>query len=387
MGLYEIESSSSVFNVAEINANKPAASLPTKSGASDHLFVNNVRFLSMFAIVGMHAILAAAVVFGTIKPPYFYAIQPFKFGTIAFFLVSGFLFGERTGTFSSIAYFKRRLRKIFIPWLYWFLLFGSLVTSWHFLNAGSRAYNFFSAFTDWEVCLFDSSFWFVPNLLFGLAILLLLRRWLFCLLTGAILLLASAFYCVNIYGHWAYVGHTRAAFGFVFFFWLGAWCTQHYKFIEDTIRRISWPLMILAVLTAFGGSILEIHFLVLLGSEDPLNTLRFTNVIYSLAVVVAIMKLRTASWPRFMDVRSETFGIYLTHSIILAFLAKLLKCLAFRLPMSSTVREIVALALIPVSVLVGYTSAFLLVRLLLRYRFTRFTLGQNDRSSVLLKAS
>jgi peptidoglycan/LPS O-acetylase OafA/YrhL len=60
-----------------------------------HIFVDNVRFLSMIGIVAIHS---ATVVFvtGNVHPMLIAALlAPQKFGTIGFFLISGFLLGER----------------------------------------------------------------------------------------------------------------------------------------------------------------------------------------------------------------------------------------------------------------------------------------------------
>jgi peptidoglycan/LPS O-acetylase OafA/YrhL len=60
-----------------------------------HIFVDNVRFLSMIGIVAIHS---ATVVFvtGNVHPMLIAALlAPQKFGTTGFFLISGFLLGER----------------------------------------------------------------------------------------------------------------------------------------------------------------------------------------------------------------------------------------------------------------------------------------------------
>lgn len=82
---------------------------------NNHLFANNVRFLSMAAIIGIHTLenYPGAVMLTSIPPKFLYLLQPLKFGTIGFFLVSGFLFGERIEKHSSFEYFKRRLRGSF----------------------------------------------------------------------------------------------------------------------------------------------------------------------------------------------------------------------------------------------------------------------------------
>lgn len=69
----------------------------SKITLSHHLFADNMRFLSMAAIVGMHTIYAyGAKLDASLFPELLYLpIQFLKFGTIAFSLVAGFLFGDR----------------------------------------------------------------------------------------------------------------------------------------------------------------------------------------------------------------------------------------------------------------------------------------------------
>src|SRR5579863_5728328 len=121
----------------EVNAFGEAGTKHTQTANSqqkaDRLFANNVRFLSMAAIVAVHS-----NGYNLDKLPYGsllrYVDQPFKFGTIAFFLVSGFLFGDRIDQYGSLEYFGRRLRSVFLPWLSWFLLLR--IGSFLFLRIG-----------------------------------------------------------------------------------------------------------------------------------------------------------------------------------------------------------------------------------------------------------
>lgn len=92
--------------------------------SANHLFANNVRFLSMAAIIAIHTM--DAYPGGPVA--HRYLAQLFKFETIGFFLISGFLFGERIDRYSSIGYFTRRLRSVFLPWSVWYLLTAVLAS-------------------------------------------------------------------------------------------------------------------------------------------------------------------------------------------------------------------------------------------------------------------
>ena len=163
-----------------------------KSPRGEHLVVNNVRFWSMLAVIAMHscAILvntgqaSAASIRGM--------MTPFKFGTIAFFLASGFLLGERLDDCAPVSYLRRRLEKIALPWTLWLsllvlLLLGAkvlehrLALSFNLATAAVIASKFYD-------CIFSTAFWFVPNLMLSLAILLLFRPFLRSPHFGALLL-------------------------------------------------------------------------------------------------------------------------------------------------------------------------------------------------------
>lgn len=294
-----------------------------------HLFVDNVRFWSMFAVVAIHS----TGVFNTIgvRSPLLIqaSLTPVKFGTIAFFLISGFLLGERIESCKPIEYLGRRLRRIFLPWMFWV----SLMTAF-LLAADALHHRIAVRFAMEEVpivwgklfsCIATTAFWFVPNLLLSLCILLLLRRYLRDVRLGVVLFGINLFYVVNIYMRWLPSLHTEALFGFVFYLWLGAYASWNFGVLIRWLARVRMNALVgLAVSTgllAFGEARILDH----LGSPDPNNTLRLSNQIFSIAVVLLILKLRHATWPRFVDVRNHTFGIYLSHSMILAIMLGVLR--------------------------------------------------------------
>jgi surface polysaccharide O-acyltransferase-like enzyme len=340
---------------------------------SDRLFVNNVRFLSMAAIVAIHTIGFMPDFWrgDSFVALHFDLIQPFKFGTIAFFLVSGFLFGERIDRYSPVRYFKRRLHNVAVPWLVWLVLFGVIrdlvgLFKGNVAWAGPK-----QELIAWKGYLLYSSFWFVPNLLFALAILLIFRRKLKDSRIGILFLFASLFYAANIYGKWIAVEHQRAVFGFVFYLWLGAWGAWHFPEIEKRFARVPVWAMLGLVLLTLTAALAESKLLLALGSKDPGNTLRITNQIYSVVVVLAIVKLRKAVWPRFVNVRQQTFGIYLSHTLVLAGAFKGLKLV---LPEIGVLGSSPLLVL-PIMFFLAYASCLLIVRTLLAIPGLRWTVG------------
>ncbi len=274
----------------------------------------------MFAIIAMHSC-AILVNTGRVSAASLRGMMtPFKFGTIAFFLASGFLLGERLDDCAPVSYLQRRLEKIALPWTLWLsllvlLLLGAkvlehrLTLSFTLATAAVIANKFYD-------CMFSTAFWFVPNLLLSLAILLLLRPFLRSLRFGAFLLVLNLFYGVNLYTIWLRNHHTEALLGFVFYLWLGTYAAYHFAQLNRWVERTPASLLgAAAVVTGLLGYF-EADLLERLGSADSLDTLRLSNQLFSVAVVLLLLKIKRATWPRFVDVRRHTFGLYLSHSMV-----------------------------------------------------------------------
>ena len=344
----------------------------------DHTFANNVRFLSMAAIIGVHAVGAysAVVQLPSVPPSLFFIEQTLKFGTIGFFLVAGFLFGERIDTHSPLEYFKRRLRNVFVPWLFWFSLFCMLMLGADVVHARLIVPIMPHVLIRCTECLVGTAFWFVPNLLFALALLLLFRRLLHDVRMGFVFLLASLFYGVNIYGEWIPVAHTQAIFGFVFYLWLGAWCAWHFPALEKRLARLSASVMLGLILLTLALALAESKLLYALGSIAPMDTLRISNQIYSVVMVLGIVKVKHTLWPRFVDVRKHTFGLYLTHIFGLALVGAALKViLPYCAPLSRWRESTEGLLLMLVMFCLTYAGCLLAVRALLSNPSLRWVVG------------
>lgn len=291
--------------------------------------MDTVRFWSMLAIVAVHCV-AILTSFLGLPIQFGQALTtPFKFGTIAFFLISGFLLGERLETCRPVVYLWRRIQKVLLPWLLWFALFVTSLFAadlvHHRLAITSPTAALLALYGKAVDCAFGTAFWFVPNLLLALSILLLFRRHLQSIAFGACLFGINLLYIANIYGQWFPSRHTQALFAFVGYLWLGSFAARHFQALESSLAKLRTgtllTLSILAGLAAYG----EAQLLTVLKSPDPLNTLRVTNQIFSILVVLLLLKLRRRSWPSFVDVRGQTFGIYLSHSLLLTIIFNLVK--------------------------------------------------------------
>jgi fucose 4-O-acetylase-like acetyltransferase len=350
---------------------------------ADHLFVSNVRFLSMAAVVFVHCLAKLLPLAGIYDMglPARILRQSAEFDVIGFFLISGFLMEESLVRRNPLEYLSRRLQRILFPWLAWFslycliLLTNNAVTSNVRIDSLSRSIHLALKVV---VDALYSPYWFVPNLLLSMCVFLACRRYLFDLHMGAVLLLISLFYGLNIYLHWIPVdNHTEAWFGFIFYLWLGALAARNFHALQAGIARIptlAW--MAMAVLTGL-AALKESGIQVAAGSPMPMNVLRISNQAYSIVIVLMVFKLRRPAWPRAMNVRTNTFGIYLSHIIILWIFNRILRSLIHIAPVRqhwSLQAAIRVCSVLAVFVLV-YGSAFLLTQWLLTRSRLRWAVG------------
>jgi peptidoglycan/LPS O-acetylase OafA/YrhL len=231
--------------------------------------------------------------------------------------------------------------------------------------------------------LLNTAFWFVPNLLIALIVLLIFRRFLHDLRLGLVFFLASQFYSANIYGNWIAADHTKAVFGFVFFLWLGAWCATRFSTLEKRLAKIPTTAMIALLALTFSIALAESNLLQAFGSDFPLNTLRISNQVYSVVVVLAIIKFRRPVWPSYVHVREQTFGLYLTHTTVLAFFGIVIKPLLYRLDVAPWWKVLAgSIILVPALYLLTYGGCLYFVRNLLAHPRLRWTVGLPVRKSL-----
>lgn len=301
----------------------PRACATPARATDEHLFVNNVRFLGMVSIIAIHAgpgapQLAQENAFWALQLG---LVQALKFGTIGFFLISGFLLGERLGQYDPVEYLRRRMRNTVKPWAAWATVFlltvvvgQAVLMPEQFSSVSSAVQELGNATFN---VLFHSVYWFIPNFLIALGVLLAFRRWIDDWRFGAVLGVSSLLYGVNVYTHWFPSEHTTALFGFVFYLWLGVQFARHFEMVSAVIGRIR-PGVLIGLITLTG--ILAFGEMALMRgqhADDPLNTLRISNQLYSVAVFVGLFRVRTRISPGFVDVRANTFGLYLMHPISL----------------------------------------------------------------------
>lgn len=342
-------------------------------------FVDTIRCLSMMGIVFEHV-----EVFTDINYASFYTsmlqvsvIQFFKFATIAFFLIAGFLINHKFTEYSPLQYLKNRLKTTIGPWIFWLnvlviLNILRLILISYFKHTGevhlpSPFLNYLG--NAYYTVIFTTSFWFILNFLICIAILLAFKRYIARISFGVLLGLTSFFYSINLYYGWIRTQHTTAMFGFVFFLWLGAYMNKHSDALFAFINRTSYVVLIGITVALFLLADLEIIYLKSIAIEDAYNTLRITNIFYSLAFFLILLKVGSIPFiNRVFEPRKTTFGIYLLHQIIIQHSLALLMRPFFRGYLSSmTALEIIGFSFI--RFVITYTITMLLVKCIVKSRF------------------
>ena len=84
------------------------------------------------------------------------------------------------------------------------------------------------------------------------------------------------------------------------------------------IKRIKWSYIGVVNALFFFLSCLEVIYLAKHGSKDEYNTLRISNILYSLSMFVLLLKMGSVKFiDKKLEPRKTTFGIYLLHQILI----------------------------------------------------------------------
>lgn len=311
------------WGVAEVGVASHCDASPARTAKRpEYLFIHTVRFWSMLAIVFLHCA-GEFTRHGTVSlAETGLLVQPFKFGTIGFFIISGFLVGDRLPASNRGSYLRRRAKRLIPAWALWYGLEvvsrtrkDLLLAHGAWLNPGAVLATIPTAAGQ---CLTGTAMWFVPNFMVALTCIVMLRRWLNDLRLGGILLAVNLFYGVNVYTRWIPSMHEEALFGFVFYLWLGAWCSLRKERIQSWAAAQSGWWLSLWACAAAGLAMLETVILRAHHSPDDFNSLRFGNQIYSVLMVILLVRFKRRTWPAFINVAETTYGVYLTHGIVIS---------------------------------------------------------------------
>ena len=356
--------------------NKDAV-VPVGQAKKNFDFVDTIRCISMIGIVFEHSEQIGVPHYSELSSQLFQAsfMQFFKFATIAFFLIAGFLINYKFTEYTPWQYMKNRFKSTIGPWAFWLNIMVLLTVAHVFFlvyvkHESSEMPSDFLAYVGnlyYDVTFF-SSFWFILNFLVCIAILLIFKKFIYNKYYGLILGLLSLFYSVNLYYGWIITSHSTAMFGFVFYLWLGAYMNKYYEQVMGFVKRNSIWLFIGVTAVCFVLADIETIYLKGLENKDAYNTLRITNILYSLSFFALLLKIGPiASINTYLQPRKTTFGIYLLHQIILTHvISEIVR--PFEVNMD-TITLIGAAGYTIVRFLMAYVISMILVRIFMRTRF------------------
>ncbi len=311
---------------------QPFSKPPTaKVFKPNYSFVNWIRFVAMVSIVYEHCL----NLYDPDAPPHRpvngnvhwvqnisqaqampWIVQPLKFGTICFFIISGYLLGKHLSAHDSPwTYFRRRLQVVGIPYLFAAGLYFFLNVHTIGMIRGRYSLSLWTPAYLWEAFqanVLFSAYWFVLSFLLVLGLFLLIWRkieksW-FSWLTLAI----SLFYGVNVYFDWVEQRHNLAMPAYLFYLWVGVWLSQH-EHVLHTLQRLPNAALTAALLVSLVLAVAEGAYLWQLQAISPFNTLRLSNQFFSVVVFVWLLRNDFSHRFTWLNPRTESFGIYLYH--------------------------------------------------------------------------
>lgn len=245
-----------------------------------------------------------------------------KYGTIVFFIASGFLLGQSLENESALSILKKKKDKIIKPYLIFLSLYIiTLPIKDLFTHYNPIDPNFFIyILKKIHIGFFQSNYWFIISFFISLIALLAFKKFLQKNIIGYLLSLITLFYAINVHTEWITPLHTTAYIGFTFFMWLGFKLYNIRDKFLPFLDKSCWEFLFSLVCLALIISVFESYILYWNKSEDPLNSIRFSNILYSMAVFLFLAKLGMTFHFKRAHPRTETFGLFLIHPFTISFL-------------------------------------------------------------------
>jgi len=287
------------------------------TNANTYSYLNTTRFFSMFAIVFEHSFLLPNSERSLIEQ---FLMQIFKYGTVCFFLVSGFLIGVRQDYESKqTKYYFSRVKSVFVPWLIFssLLILIKTVSNLIKINTFDITHALNEFFSTGKEIIFHTAYWFVPSYLITLIAFNILIKIKYCDISTFILSFVTTFFALNIYLNIIPSSHTTSIVAFLPILWLGYFIVKHQtEFLNIIIKIGKKKLYLLGIITLI-LQLIETYFINAAGVGDPFNTLRLSNLMYGIIVFCLFSHPdNSIQLPSFLNPRKSTFGIYLTHTLI-----------------------------------------------------------------------
>jgi fucose 4-O-acetylase-like acetyltransferase len=296
-----------------------------KNGKDFH-FINFIRFVSIVGIFSLHClILPKNVEFNefiqSADYPAFYMawLNLLRFSVISFCLISGYLIGSRIED-EKIGFYVGRIKTMIKPFLVALLVTAVLLYIGSLLS--DKPQKFVVVLSG---LILHSPFWFIPSQFMSLLVLVMLSYKLSQRNVGIFLfVLLLIFTIVGVYLYPVNHISTIIPFVLVFYYWLGSFARQR-NWISR-IKSIRLSTLAMVWIACFLMVNFESYFLWKNHYPKMLNNLRLTNQLYAIASILVLVKISDYLKPfRVLDPRSESYGIYLYHWIVIAPVATLLR--------------------------------------------------------------
>lgn len=291
----------------------------------DYEQIDTIRFITICFIVWGHCLLGwdqkttNSLSEEILKS---FVLQAGRISTIIFFIVSGFLLKPKIHEYSVKSYFKKRIPKIYLPWLLSISIFmiisviqllplRDLWISRDLKGFVKLNYNILNGL------LLYSSYWFITTYMVGMAIIIYFRNYIEKLWFGAIFLVFTVFYCVNLHLSWIDPNHEKAILAYTFFIWLGIQINVYSHIVLKYIRKVSWPAVIVLFVFLFVIACMEGEILTDLHLKDAYASNRFTNILLSIIFFFALLKVGKVRIINTLNPRKTVYGVYLIHNILI----------------------------------------------------------------------
>jgi hypothetical protein len=244
-----------------------------------------------------------------------------RVGTINFFIISGFFFANKIQQFTVVGYLRYRLFSIIIPWLLFVVLFVLMqlvqIVTLPKLFVQNPAATATLAFNLFIAAIFHAAFWFIPLSILSACLLIVCKKFINTLWFGTLLGGITVFYCINLYHGWVSVNHARSFVGYVFFMWLGVQVKVHLQWVKIFVEKLLWWLLVPAIAVLAMLACREGWVLKSAGCKDAFASIRFSNILLSLLLFAAVLKVPQKAWVGKINPHKYIYGIYLVHSLVL----------------------------------------------------------------------
>ncbi len=353
----------------------PVVDKPKTFDKVSYAFVDMIRFLATIGIVYIHSYVPMKGMetneflhHVNHAEYYLYVKQLFKFSTICYFLIAGFLLADKSIESSPFAYYLRRLKVIAIPYVLALAIFIAGLALQKYFTSGQHitlAY----IIEIFKYVMLYSPFWYIPNYLLCLLVIVCFSKYSSSVYFGGILFLLTLWNTwYNVYAGNTHT-HTTALTGFIFYMWLGMYFKKKNLIagMQSAGPLVTGGVLLFCyILSCFESRYMFYHTHI----TETLNTLRVTNQLYSVAFFALIVSCCQKP-PNFgiLNPRKETYGIYLYHSLFTFIIVGVLEqwlTNSFGISFFSyNVYNILLLNF--ASFVISYIATTVLVKLLMRY--------------------